>query len=116
DETKPNIYTSNVFPVAKYNDGTWPFKNMLVADIKKKTSRQDIVLMGYYTQKKSAEQMRNSLVSLSPKAQLTPVTMEYKGSTADAVKNSKNADFWESGKTDKPIKGAAKKADDFWNN
>lgn len=116
DETKPNIYISNVFPVAKYTDGTWPFKNTLVADIKKKTNRQDIVLMGYYTQKESAEQMRNSLISLSPKAQLNTIAMEYKGTSADAGKNSKNTDFWESGKTDKPIKGAAKKADDFWNN
>ncbi|MBD1420583.1 hypothetical protein [Sphingobacterium chuzhouense] len=127
NETSPNLYISNVFPVAQYSDGTWPFKNTLVTDIKKKIDAQSIVWMGYYTQKEMAEQMRSSLINLSQKAQLNPLGIEYKGTPAKATIN--NDDFWGTGesaakatatpannKTNTKPTTTKKKEDDFWNN
>lgn len=132
-ETQPNLYISNVFPVAQYSDGTWPFKNTLVADIKKKTKTSGVVLMGYYTQKDLAEQMRNGLINLSPKAQLKALAIEYKGTEAktsttntdfwgtetktDSAKETQKTtnDFWETGKKE-ANKETKKNNDDFWDN
>ena len=128
NETSPNLYISNVFPVTQYNDRTWPFKASLVTDIKKKTKAQDVVLMGYYTDKGMAEKMRSSLVSLSAKAQLKKLDISYTRSGAQAGAIASSDDFWETGKTDKASKASSetksntkatstkKKEDDFWNN
>ena len=128
NETSPNLYVSNVFPVAQYNDGTWPFKASLVTDIKKKTKAQDVVLMGYYTDKGMAEKMLSSLIGLSAKAQLKKLDISYTRSGAQAGAIASSDDFWETGKTDKASKASSetksntksapvkKKEDDFWNN
>lgn len=128
NETLPNLYVSNIFPVAQYNDGTWPFKNSLVTDVKKKTKAQDVILMGYYTDKSMAEKMRNSLVSLSAKAQLNKLDITYTRSGAQAGAIASSDDFWETGNTTTGAKASSeiksntktapvkKKEDDFWNN
>ncbi|MFP9098573.1 hypothetical protein ACLI09_05910 [Flavobacterium sp. RHBU_24] len=108
NKTETGIYVSNVFAVAKYSDGTWMFKNALVNDIKTKTSKTSpITLMGYYTDKSTAERMRNSLISLAPKAQIKPYALDYKLKAASQAKGT-SGDFWETEQS------GANKTDGFW--
>ena len=53
----PVIYISNEFSLAKYTDGTWPFKASLIEKIAKTNKGLDFTLSGYYlTQIEAAEQ------------------------------------------------------------
>jgi hypothetical protein len=53
----PVIYISNEFSLAKYADGTWPFKASLIEKIAKTNKGLDFILSGYYlTQIEAAEQ------------------------------------------------------------
>jgi hypothetical protein len=124
NETSPNLYVSNVFSVAQYNDGTWPFKNSLITDIKKKTKVQEIVLIGYYTDKRMAEKMRSSLINLSGKAQLKNHDIAYMRAEAQSGSIASSEDFWETGTSKDPKASSSSKAnttpikvkeDDFWN-
>lgn len=113
---KPEIYITNVYPVAQYSDGTWPFKNSLVNEIKARTKTPQITLMGYYTQKDLADKMRQSLINLSAKAEMKTVGIEYKGKAADKTNKTSSGDFWETGKTAPKKETTKTKTDDFWNN
>lgn len=112
----PEIYITNVFPVTQYSDGTWPFKNALINEIKTKTKAPQITLMGYYTQKDLADKMRQSLINLSGKAEMKVIAMEYKGKAVDKNSKSSSGDFWETGKTETKKETSKTKSDDFWNN
>jgi|GEM_PF-3426533 len=112
----PEIYITNVFPVAQYSDGTWPFKNSLVNEMKTKTKAPQITLMGYYTQKDLADKMRQSLINLSGKAEMKATALEYKGKAANKNSKASSDDFWETGKTETKKETTKTKSDDFWNN
>lgn len=52
------IYVSNVFEIAKYDDGTFPYKSNIEDDIAKLTPYKE-VMHGYYYSHEEAEQKRN---------------------------------------------------------
>lgn len=142
-----SVKVSNVFPIARYGDGTWPFKTNVVADVQKAASGEGpVTLVGYYTTKELADNMRSSFLRLAGKSQVGIRDIAYKGkkssggapadfwgtgvkSTGKAkgdstaaplpVKKKSDDDFWGTGGTKKPAADSTKKAakkDDFWNN
>lgn len=146
DAGATSVKVSNVFPIARYGDGTWPFKTNVVADVKKAASGEGpVTLVGYYTTKEMADNMRTSFLNLASKSKITVRDIAYKGkkssggtaadfwgnstkkaviagdSTAAAVPDKKKADddFWHTGGAKKAAADTTKKAvkkDDFWNN
>lgn len=110
------LYISNVFPISRYSDGTWPFKSNISSEISKLTPYSE-VLHGYYTSKEEAESMRKGMINIFLKTGGYSKDISYKGKLNTGTINS--GDFWETGKkkaadsssTAKPVK-----KDDFWNN
>jgi hypothetical protein len=112
------VSVSNVFPVAQYSDGTFPLRTT-VSNKLQGIGKGDVIMVGYYTDKKAAEQMRNSFVSLAQKSELAVNNVVLKtlsGSTGTAAGSS--GDFWESGQKPKAAAAdtAVKKKDSFWSN
>ncbi len=143
-ETSPPITLSNIFSVIQYADGTWPFKAGIIADIKKLAPTGTITLIGYFTTKNEAEEMRSSFLELASKSNFSINDIAYKGKKSDGTVNKDfwgnksdssnrvklrmakgDEDFWETGQAKKKAiedkkkeddKKKAAKKDDFWNN
>lgn len=112
------VSVSNVFPVAQYSDGTYPLKTV-VANRIKGIAKGDVVLVGFYGDKKAAEQMRTSFLSLAQKSEMSirQVTLKTTGSSSSGTASSASGDFWETGKKTTPTPAdSTKKKSDFWNN
>ena len=108
----PRIYLSNVFPVGRYADGSWPFKNTLVSELSQKASGK-AVLMGYYGTEEMASQNRNAFISMAGKCEFKLQNIRYKGKNTAGLQGSTD-DFWETGKSKgTPVQNKPKR-DDFW--
>lgn len=111
-----NVTVSNVFPVAQYSDGTYPLKTS-VSNKLKGIAQGNVVLVGFYSDKNAADQMRNSFISLAQKSELSVNQFTLKtlgGSNAGSA--AATGDFWESGTKAKTVADTSKKKNDFWNN
>jgi hypothetical protein len=113
----PTLYVSNIFPVDRYSDGTWPFKTAITSQVAKLTPYSE-VLHGYYTNPDEAVAMRNALQNVFTQSGGRILTVSYKGKKSSGA-TSGSTDFWETGKqtpgsTSKEAKPVKK--DDFWNN
>jgi len=102
---------SNVFPYAKFKDGTWAFKDKVTAE-SEKAAGSKVTLVGYYTTKELAEKERNAFVGLLPQAEVKVTAFEVKGRKQEGTSNT-SADFW-GNDTKTETKATQKKTDDFW--
>lgn len=119
EEHKPTIFLSNIFIVSQYSDGTWPFKSSIITDIKKLASSGTITLVGYFTTKELAEQMRNNFLQIAASSSFTITDISYKGKMTTST--ASNTDFWETNnKSTEPNPAGkatlimAKGDEDFW--
>lgn len=119
EEYKPTIFLSNIFIVSQYSDGTWPFKSNIITDIKKLASSGTITLVGYFTTKELAEQMRNNFLQIAASSSFTISDINYKGKMTTSTATT--TDFWET--NSKPTQAnpagkatliMAKGDEDFW--
>jgi hypothetical protein len=96
--TNPTIQLSNVFPIAKYSDETWPYRSGLNNDFSKLNLSGKMTLVGFYTTEKMAHDMRNSFVKLAGLSEMNILEVVYKGKpkTNTTTTNSGNGaqDFW----------------------
>ena len=90
------ITLSNVFPIAKYNDGTWLFKNRLISELTKSVTGSPITLMGYYTTRQMAEEMRNTFIELAKSSKMGIKDFLYMGKPATSESKT-NVDYWGNG-------------------
>lgn len=109
---KTTAKVSNVFPYAKYKDGTWAFKDKVKAE-SEKAAGSKVTLVGYYTTKALAEKERSVFVELLPQAEVNVNTYTVKGRKWDGAESG-STDFWgnetkQDNKTTTP-----QKTDDFW--
>lgn len=125
---KTVVKVSNVFPYARYKDGTWAFKDRVTAE-SQKIAGSNVTLVGYYTTKELAEKERGVFVQLLPRAEVTVNTFEVKGRKTDGTGNG-TTDFWgnelqsnrehhtdnknQGGQTKTESTSTSKKTDDFW--
>jgi hypothetical protein len=113
------LYLSGVFPVQRYSDGTWPFKNSIVNDIAKLTPYGE-VLHGYYTNGEEARAMQKALNDVFAQTGGSTVAISYKGKKSASASTAGKGDFWETGKNASPVttskNTSPEKKDDFWNN
>lgn len=145
DAGPASVKVSNVFPIARYGDGTWPFKVNVVTEVKKAASGEGpVTLVGYYTTREMADNMRTSFLNLASRCQITAKSIAYKGkkssggaatdfwgngvkkaaggdsaAAATPLKKKADDDFWQTGAVKKAAADTTKKSakkDDFWNN
>lgn len=119
EEYKPTIFLSNIFIIYQYSDGTWPFKSSIITDIKKLASSGTITLVGYFTTKELAEQMRNNFLEIAASSSFTISDINYKGKMTTSTATT--IDFWETSSKPKEPNPAgkatlimAKGDEDFW--
>lgn len=109
---KTNAKVSNVFPYAKYKDGTWAFKDKVKAESEKSTGSK-VTLVGYYTTKELAEKERNVFVQLLPQAEVQVTAYTVKGRKWDGAESG-STDFWGNEVKKETQTTTPQKTDDFW--
>jgi hypothetical protein len=113
---KAEVTLSNIFPIVQYSDGTFPLKTV-VANKLKGLGRGDIVLVGFYADKISADQMRTAFIRMAQQSELGVRTIALKSvGSSNASATSLSQDFWENGKKERQVTDSTKKKDSFWNN
>jgi len=113
----PQILLTNVFPIDRYSDQTWPFKNSITKELSKAATNENITLMGYYTSKVLAEQMRNSFITIAGKCEMKTIAFTYKGKQTS--KTDSNNDFWVNNKQENNNEKSTKQKEesfDYWGN
>jgi hypothetical protein len=117
-----SVHVSNVFPLAQYKDGTWPYKNELIKQLNEKVAG-NVTLIGYYTSKVEAEKIRNSFITVVPKSNIMITDFQFIGTTAgqNGSNGKNNATFWDSeqpanikNKDASPQKEQQKSGTTFW--
>lgn len=111
----PAISLSNIFTIGRYADGTWPFKDAIVTDIKKLGASGDITLIGYFTTKELAQEMRDRFLTMAQPSGLDVKDIFYKGKQSGAA-TAGGGDFWGGDtKTGTKTTGTKTNTDaDFW--
>ncbi len=110
---KTTAKVSNVFPYAKYKDGTWAFKDKVISESEKAVSGK-VTLVGYFTTKALAEKERSVFVELLPQAEVNVSTYTVKGRKWDGTESG-ITDFWgNETKAKQETKTTSKNTDDFW--
>ena len=110
---KTYVRVSNVFPYAKYKDGSWAFKDKVKAE-SEKTIGDKVTLVGYFTTKELAEKERSVFVELLPQAEVNVSYYTVKGAKWDGAESS-STDFWgNETKTKQETKTSQQKTEDFW--
>jgi hypothetical protein len=117
-DTKPLVTVTNIFPVTKFDDGTFPYK---VSIMNKLTgiAPGNISLTGFFETSERAEEIRKVFIKLAESSQLTVSQFQLKTNSKSVSNISKTiaADFWENGKNadSSQLKKQLKK-DAFWEN
>ena len=117
-ETKPLVTVTNIFPVSKFDDGTFPYK---VSIMNKLTgiAPGNINLTGFFESSERAEEIRKVFIKLAETSQLTVKQFQLKTNSTSASNTNKTiaSDFWENGKnTDSSQLKKQIKKDAFWEN
>jgi hypothetical protein len=110
-----SIAVSNVFPVPRDSDGSYPYKITVVNKLKS-LGAGDITLVGYYTDRKKAEEMHTAFLSLAQKSSLSVQPINYIPVKITTSKGQSNEDFWETEKKGIPPQKKKDNKDNFWDN
>ena len=112
---------SNVIPVYRYSDGTYPYS----ANVKRTFENAGMInpiIIGFFTDRKDAENYRSSLVEIAPDAKfaIKDIEVQVRDLPINALDNSRSeVDFWgtkrngNTGDKSVPTKAKEKKVD-FW--
>lgn len=98
------IFISNVFPIARYSDGAWPYKQSFVGDLSRLAPAEPR-LVGFFLSRDQALAARESLLSLSAESGFVIREIEFKGKpssgrtsnaprTDSAARNNSDEDLW----------------------
>ena len=111
---KTTAKVSNVFPYAKFKDGTWAFKDKVISESEKAAGGK-VTLVGYFTTKALAEKERSVFVELLPQAEVNVSTYTVKGRKWDGAESG-STDFWgnETKTKQETQTTTQQKTDDFW--
>lgn len=116
DEEVP-FTVSNVIPVYRYNDGSYPYSSNVKRTFETGGVKNPIIV-GYFTDAGQAQQYRNSLLGLAPNAKLAISNVEIKvkeKDLADIQNINSDTDFWGNKKSNPtPQESDADAALDFW--
>ena len=93
ESNAPVIYISNVFSIAKYGDGTWPFKASLMEKISKTNKGLNLILSGYYLNQNEAEQQQEALMKGASNNGFMLKGISYVSKKSSQTTDS-NTDYW----------------------
>jgi hypothetical protein len=97
-QEKPIIKISNVFPIAKAADGTWPFKSIIQSDLSNLFRTEGLTLFGYFTDEIKTNELHAAFNRMAEKSGLQVQNISYKGRPSKSSKTestqSSNTDFF----------------------
>lgn len=110
------LQITTIYPVYRYGDGTWPYKENIHKDVFVSSTSPGI-LHGYYRNRAEAEAMRQALVKVYSRTGGSVKQIILKPKTLRPGTHS-DPNFWEDGKSVPPINKTVtpNSNDDFWNN
>jgi hypothetical protein len=93
ESNSPTIYISNVFPVQKNGDDSWPFKANLMEKIAKTNPGLNLILSGYYLNKSEADIKQQQLLHEATEFGFIVNNINYVGKKSTLSSNS-STDYW----------------------
>jgi hypothetical protein len=93
ETNSPIIHISNVFPLSKYGDGTWPFKASLMEKISKTNPGLELILSGYYLTKSEADRQQQLLFFGARDYGFVIKNIAYEGKKSTQTSGS-TSDYW----------------------
>jgi hypothetical protein len=78
-QEKPTIKISNVFPIAKAADETWPFKSIIRTDLNDLFHSEGLTMFGYFTDEQKMNGLHAAFLRMAQKSGLQIQNISYKG-------------------------------------
>lgn len=92
ESNNPVLHVSNVFSLPRYEDGTWQFKTGLMENIQKTVKGLNLTLSGFYTDKASATDQQQYLLSKAGNYGFTLKSISYTSKKVSPA--SGETDYW----------------------
>lgn len=93
EKDNAQMYTTPVFQIHKYGDATWPYKNELLDKLAKVNNGKIFKIVGYFLDKKMAEDQRNNFIEDATKYKINNYSAQIFKMKESNTK-SINIDFW----------------------
>lgn len=87
------FYISNVIPVYRYSDGTYPY-TVNVKQTFEKEGMKNPTIIGYFTDKVEAEKYRRSMLDVTPNAKFDVKAINVEVKEKRAERKEVQLDFW----------------------
>ncbi len=123
ESARPKIFVTNLFPVSRYSDGSWPFTHAVKKEILAAGGQGQVVLTGMYDSEELGRAWHEQFLGMAGASEVSVEQFFYQGkqSPAGGIAAGSPAapspvssdDFWEMGSAPKPASSTAD--DDFWN-
>lgn len=92
---KPKLLVTNVFPIIRNKNGTWPFKNTLIKDLRNHFNNDDVpVILGFFTSENDANSLRDSFLYLASQCDFDLKFSTYSNKTETITNENNDNDFW----------------------
>jgi hypothetical protein len=112
------VYVTGVFPVARYGDGSFPYKNTVLKELDAAGGAGKIKIVGWFATRDYAQQVLNIFLTIAQNGEVNVKNITYKGKPQSTGNAAASADFWETGNAAKkqPDKTDSAKTvkDDYW--
>ncbi|GEM_PF-2729509 len=90
EENSCQVYTSNVFAVGRYPDGTWPMKTKVEHELNALSPLEETI-HGPYQTLHEAQNSRQQFLQYAEKARMEVVAVEHKGFNVQSVGSSRTS-------------------------
>lgn len=114
EDEKAQVWLSEVFPVLKFSDQSFPFRNTLINRLKG-FGKGEVTLVGFYTEEKAALDMHQSFAKLAPVSEFTVLPFKTGIKKTKGTTNNSTTDFWENKKSASNPKATTVSQSNFWN-
>ena len=93
DQDNASLYTTPVFQIHKYGDGTWPYKNEILEKLSNVNGGKIFKVVGYFIDKSMAEEQRKNFTTDAEKFKISNYQAQiYK--MKESTNKSTGIDFW----------------------
>lgn len=118
EDPTPSIAVTSIFPVVKFDDGTFPYKASILNRLNG-LATGNISIVGHFESPEKAEEIRKLFIRLAESSKFNLKQIQLKGNaqTVQGSTATTSVDFWENGKVkdSSQVKKTEKKGS-FWDN
>lgn len=93
EKDNASLYTTPVFQIHKYGDGTWPYKNEIIDKLSNVNNGKVFKVVGYFKDKSMAEEQRKNFTDDAEKFKISNTTAQI-FKMKESTNKSSSIDFW----------------------